>query len=118
MGEFGFSQSFRLQTKPDNDLLVEAVTATSRQAGAYVQYPALKQLQLEKPLNGKGNWMRAKHLDLMSDLVRPRLLADKKSQHDLFPNSVDAEDPQTGHRFSESELWIESRFLLITGKAI
>ncbi|KAK4692524.1 hypothetical protein P7C71_g4702, partial [Lecanoromycetidae sp. Uapishka_2] len=115
MGEFGFGQSFELQSKPDNHFLIDAVTATSRKAGVYVQYPKLKYLQLEKLLYRKGLWMREKYLDLMGRLVRERLSAEKDSQNDLFSFLVDAKDPETGNGFTESELWAESRFLLIAG---
>lgn len=117
MGEFGFGQSFELQTRPDNHFLIDAVTATSRKAGVYVQYPKLKYLQLEKLLYRKGLWMRQKYLDLMGRLVRERLSAENHSQNDLFSFLVDAKDPETGQGFTESELWAETRFLLIAGKS-
>lgn len=116
MGEFGFGQSFHLQTKPDNHFLIDAVTATSRKAGAIVQYPKLGYLQLEKLFYRKGLEMRAKYLRLMGDLVKSRVTAEKDSQHDLFSFLVDAKNPETGVGFTESELWAESRFLLIAGK--
>lgn len=115
MGEFGFGQSFHLQTKSDNHFLIDAVTATSHKAGVYVQYPKLAYLQLDKLLYRKGLEMRAKYLRLMSDLVKTRMAAEKDSQHDLFAFLVDAKDPETGIGFTESELWAESRFLLIAG---
>ena len=116
MGEFGFGQSFQLQTKPDNHFLIDAVTATSHKAGVYVQYPKLQYLQLDKLLYRKGLWMREKYLQLMARLVKERLSAEKNSQNDLFSFLVDAKDPETGRGFTESELWAESRFLLIAGK--
>ena len=116
MGEFGFGQSFELQIKTDNHFLIDAVTATTRKAGAYVQYPKLQYLQLDKLLYRKGLWMREKYLQLMGRLVRERLSAEKDSQNDLFSFLVDAKDPETGKGFTESELWAESRFLLIAGK--
>ncbi len=118
MGEFGFGQSFELQIKPDNHFLIDAVTATSRKAGVYVQYPALANLQLDKLLYRKGLQMREKYLALMSKLVKSRLSADKNSQNDLFSFVVDAKDPETGRGFTESELWAESRFLLIAGDTL
>lgn len=117
MGEFGFGQSFQLQTKPDNHFLIDAVTATSHKAGVYVQYPKLQYLQLDKLLYRKGLWMREKYLQLMARLVKERLSAEKDSQNDLFSFLVDAKDPETGRGFTESELWAESRFLLIAGKS-
>ena len=116
MGEFGFGQSFELQTKTDNHFLIDAVTATTHKAGVYVQYPKLQYLQLDKLLYRRGLWMREKYLQLMGRLVRERLSAEKDSQNDLFSFLVDAKDPETGKGFTESELWAESRFLLIAGK--
>ena len=52
----------------------------------------------------------------MGRLVRERLSTEKDSQNDLFSFLVDAKDPETGKGFTESELWAESRFLLIAGK--
>ena len=115
MGEFGFGQSFQLQTKPDNHFLIDATTATSRKAGVYVQYPRLQYLHLEKLLYRKGILIREKFLKLMARLVRERLSAEKGSQNDLFSFLVDAKDPETGRGFTENELWAESRFLLIAG---
>ena len=116
MGEFGFGQSFELQTKTDNRFLIDAVTATGHKAGVFVQYPKLQYLQLDKLLYRKGLWMREKYLQLMARLVKERLIAEKDSQNDLFSFLVDAKDPETGRGFTESELWAESRFLLIAGK--
>ena len=116
MGEFGFGQSFQLQTKSDNHFLIDAVTATSHKAGVYVQYPKLQYLQLDKVLYRKGLWMREKYLRLMARLVKDRLSAGKDSQNDLFSFLVDAKDAETGKGFTENELWAESRFLLIAGK--
>lgn len=115
MGEFGFGQSFQLQTTPDNHFLIDAATATSHKAGVYVQYPRLQYLQLDKLLYRKGIWIREKYLQLMARLVKERLSAEKDSQNDLFSFLVDAKDPETGPGFTESELWAESRFLLIAG---
>lgn len=115
MGEFGFGQSFELQIKPDNHFLIDATTATSRKAGVYVQYPRLQYLRLEKLLYRKGSWIREKFLKLMARLVKERLSAKNASQNDLFSFLVDARDPETGRGFTESELWAESRFLLIAG---
>lgn len=115
MGEFGFGQSFELQMKEDNHFLIEAVTATTNKAGVYVQYPALANLKLEWLFYKKGLWMREKYLQLMSNLVKSRLSAGKDSRNDLFSFIADAKDPETGLGFSESELWAESRFLLIAG---
>jgi len=118
MGEFGFGQSFHLQTKPDNRFLIDAVTATSHKAGVFVQYPKLAYLHLDKIFYRRGLEMRAKYLRLMADLVKSRMAVEKQSQQDLFAFLVDAKDPETGVGFTESELWAESRFLLIAGKYI
>lgn len=118
MGEFGFGQSFQLQTKTDNHFLIDAVTATSHKAGVIVQWPELKYLQylqLDKVFYRKGLWMREKYLQLMARLVKDRLSTEKDSQNDLFSFLIDAKDPETGKGFTESELWAESRFLLIAG---
>ncbi|KAI9788798.1 MAG: hypothetical protein M1816_006579 [Peltula sp. TS41687] len=115
MGEFGFGQSFQLQLKPDNHFLIDAVTATGVKAGVFVQYPRLQYLQLDKLLYRKGLLMREKYLQLMARLVRERLSAEKDSHNDLFSSLIDAKDPETGKGFTESELWAESRFLLIAG---
>ncbi|CAD6592292.1 MAG: hypothetical protein ASARMPREDX12_005965 [Alectoria sarmentosa] len=118
MGEFGFGQSFQLQTKPDNHFLIDATTATSHKAGVIIQYPRLgytQYLQLDKLFYRKGMEMREKFLRLMARLVKERLSADKDSQNDLFSFLIDAKDPETGRGFTESELWAESRFLLIAG---
>lgn len=115
IGEFGFGQSFELQSKSTNHFLMEAVEATGKKAGVYVQYPRLQKLGLERFLARKTVYMREKYLALMAKLVKSRLAAEKDSQNDLFSFVVDAKDPETGNGFSESELWAESRFLLIAG---
>lgn len=102
MGEFGFGQSFQLQTKTDNHFLIDATTATSRKAGVYVQYPRLQYLHLEKLLYRKGTWLSEQFLQLMARLVRERLSAEKGSQNDLFSFLVDAKDPETGRGFTET----------------
>ena len=116
MGDFGFGQSFELQTKADNRFLMDAVVATSRKAAIYLHYPALAKLRLERLLSQKTVLMREKYLKLMSDLVKSRLEADKNLHNDLFSFLINAKDPETGQGFTESELWAESRFLLIAGK--
>lgn len=115
MGEFGFGQSFELQSSPKNHFLIDAVEATGLKAGIYVQYPRLAALKLETFLARRTAKMREKYLELMANLVKSRLAAEKGSQQDLFSWVVDAKDPETGKGFSESELWAESRFLLIAG---
>ncbi|KAL9090556.1 MAG: hypothetical protein Q9159_001900 [Coniocarpon cinnabarinum] len=116
MGEFGFGQSFRLQKSPDNRFLIDAVEATGFRAGLYVQYPALQNLKLDKLFAWRTLRIRDNYLRLMSELVKSRLAADKNSQNDLFSFVIDAKDPETGRGFTESELWAESRFLLIAGE--
>lgn len=117
MGDFGFGQSFELQEKTENHFLMDAVVATSRKAAVILHYPALAKLHLEKVLGRRTIRMREKYLDLMSRLVKSRLKADKV-YHDLFSFLVGAKDPETGEGFTESELWAESRFLLIAGEQI
>ncbi|KAL9057986.1 MAG: hypothetical protein Q9162_001978 [Coniocarpon cinnabarinum] len=117
MGEFGFGQSFRLQKSPDNRFLIDAVEATGFRAGLYVQYPALQNLKLDKLFAWRTLRIRDNYLRLMSELVKSRLAADKNSQNDLFSFVIDAKDPETGRGFTESELWAESRFLLIAGRS-
>ncbi|PQE20485.1 benzoate 4-monooxygenase cytochrome P450 protein [Rutstroemia sp. NJR-2017a BBW] len=113
--EFGFGQSFELQKSSKNDFLIQAVEATSLKAGVIVQYPNLANLKPEKILARRTAKMRERYLELMAGLVRDRLASEKSSHHDLFSFVVDAKDPETGKGFSESELWAESRFLLIAG---
>jgi len=115
MGDFGFGQSFKLQTSTTNHFLIKAVEATSLKAGVYVQYPRLAKLKLERFLARRAAQMRDKYLELMATLVKSRLASGKKSQQDLFSWVIDAQDPDTGKGFSQSELWAESRFLLIAG---
>lgn len=118
MGDFGFGQSFELQEKSENRFLLDAVVATSRKAAVYLHYPALAKLQLEKLIARRTIWMREKYLKLMSRLVKSRLEADKNLYNDLFSFLVEAKDPETGEGFTESELWAESRFLLIAGEQL
>ena len=115
MGEFGFGQSFQLQTRPENHFLIDAGRATSCKAGIYIQYPRLKYLQLDKLLYRNQIWIRERFQQLMARLVRERVSTTSVSQNDLFSFLVDAKDPETGDGFTESELWAESRFLLIAG---
>lgn len=116
MGLFGFGQSFNLQEKTDNHFLMDAVLATSKKAAVHIHYPALAKLQLEKLLARKTMEMRDKYLKLMAYLVKSRLEAGKNAHNDLFSFLIDAKDPETGEGFTKSELWTESRFLLIAGK--
>ena len=116
MGDFGFGQSFELQEKTDNHFLMDAVLATSRKAAVIMHYPALAKLRLEILVARRLLKMREKYLKLMSDLVKTRLDADQNHHNDLFSYLVDAKDPETGEGFTESELWAESRFLLIAGE--
>lgn len=116
MGDFGFGQSFNLQEKTDNHFLMEAVLATSRKAAVILHYPALAKLRLEKLFARRTLEMREKYLKLMAYLVKSRLEADQHDHNDLFSHLVEAKDPETGEGFTESELWAESRFLLIAGE--
>lgn len=116
MGDFGFGQSFDLQQKPDNRFLMDAVLATSRKAAVILHYPALAKLRLERLVARRTLEMREKYLKLMASLVKSRLEADKNHHNDLFSYLVEAKDPETGEGFTESELWAESRFLLIAGE--
>lgn len=116
MGDFGFGQSFDLQEKPDNRFLMDAVLATSRKAAVILHYPALAKLGLEKLVARRTLEMREKYLKFMASLVKSRLEADQNHHNDLFSYLVDAKDPETGEGFTESELWAESRFLLVAGE--
>ena len=116
MGDFGFGQSFNLQEKTDNRFLMDAVLATSRKAAVIMHYPALANLRLEKLLARRMLKMRENYLKLMSYLVKNRMEANQNHHNDLFSYLVEAKDPETGEGFTESELWAESRFLLIAGK--
>lgn len=116
MGDFGFGQSFDLQGRTDNHFLMDAVLATSRKAAVIMHYPALAKLRLEKLVARRMLKMREKYLNLMSYLVKTRLEADQNHYNDLFSYLVGAKDPETDEGFTESELWAESRFLLIAGE--
>ncbi|KAF4636423.1 hypothetical protein G7Y89_g1665 [Cudoniella acicularis] len=115
MGEYGFGQSFEMQSKPDNHFLLDAVEATSHRSGVYGQYPGLAKYKLEKLLYPKSAWMRERYLSLMTDLVEWRLKEARDSKNDLFSFIIDAKDEETGRGFTHKELWSESRFLLVAG---
>lgn len=115
MGEFGFGQSFKMQTSRENYFLIEAVEATIKKAGVYVLWPGLQRLNLELLFFVRGMRMREKYLGLMSGMVKSRVAEGKDAKADLFAYLVDAKDPETGIGFTEDELWAESRFLLIAG---
>ena len=118
MGNFGFGQSFEMQSKVDNHFLIDAVTATNYRSGVYFQFPSMAKYKLEKLLSPNVAAMRKKYGQLMNDLVRTRAMTDKHSRRDLLSFIDDAQDSGTGEGFTETELWSESRFLLVAGRLI
>ena len=82
--EFGFDQSFELQTEMDNYFLLDAVTTITHKASVYVQCPKLQYLQLDKLLYRKGLWMREKYLKLMGRLLKASFDKEAFPQRSLF----------------------------------
>ena len=118
MGEFGFGQTFEVQTREENRFLVDAIRAASFIAGVYSQYPRLKDLNVGKLIRPKGAWTREKFAGLMKRLTEQRVAAGRDTHHDLFSFIMKAEDSKTGDKFSVADLWAESRLIMIAGKLI
>lgn len=116
MGKFGFGRSFEMQLEEHNRFLIDCVKAVTFRAGIYTIYPKLASLKLEKLLSKRVASMYKKYLELMSDLVRSRLtIGFKTDEHDLFSFLITAKDGETGQICTETELWRESRMLLVAG---
>ena len=115
MGEFGFGQTFGLQTSDENRFIIEAIHIVVSQAGVYVQYPQLKKFNLHKIFYMRSWRMGAKFYDLIGRMVHERVTKGTHAKKDLFSFVIDVKDPETGQGLSETELAAESRFLLIAG---
>ncbi|OSS44299.1 hypothetical protein B5807_11133 [Epicoccum nigrum] len=115
MGEFGFGQTFGLQTSDKNHFIIDAIHVAVARAGVYVQYPALQKWGLDKIFYISAWKMRTKFFELMGRMVHERVSEGKHAKKDLFSFVIDVKDPETGRSLTETELAAESRFLLIAG---
>lgn len=115
MGEFGFGQTFGLQTSEENHFIIDAIHVAVARAGVYVQYPQLQKWNLDKIFYINAWKMRSKFFELMGRMVHERVAEGKHAKKDLFSFVIDVKDPETGRSLTETELAAESRFLLIAG---
>ena len=117
MGEFGFGKAFGLQDGPENRFIIKAIAASNVRTSIYCQFPQLAALKLEKILYPRGSEMRQKFLKVTREFAEERTTQEKNSKSDLFRFVVDAKDPESGKGFSMTELWAESKFLIVAGKS-
>lgn len=69
MGQFGFGQSFNMQTSPENHSVVETIDGIMLQKGALLQYSALYKLQLEKCFSRKLNATKLRYQYLIDKKI-------------------------------------------------
>lgn len=101
--------------RPENRYIVDVITGASFRNGTLVQYPWLKQFNLDKILYPKGLGNGLKFLELTRQLYEERRARGKEGS-DLFAFVMDAKDPLSGESFSMENMWAESTFLLVAGK--
>ncbi|TEY71251.1 hypothetical protein BOTCAL_0097g00050 [Botryotinia calthae] len=120
MGEFGFGQSFNLQTSSDNHFLPEMIAGILIRGGVLLQCQAFRKMGIERFLNRKVHTAVRKYHSTVSKLVADRLKEDKNAKSDLFSFIFDAQYSIDGKHenietMTESELFTESGFLLAAG---
>ncbi|ATZ54061.1 hypothetical protein BCIN_10g00830 [Botrytis cinerea B05.10] len=120
MGEFGFGQSFNLQTSSDNHFLPEMIAGILTRGGVLLQCQAFRKIRIERFFNRKVHKAVRKYHSTVSKLVADRLKEDKNEKSDLFSFIFDAQYSIDGKHedietMTESELFTESGFLLAAG---
>ncbi|KAF5873426.1 putative cytochrome p450 family protein [Botrytis fragariae] len=120
MGEFGFGQSFNLQTSSDNHFLSGMVAGISTRGGVLLQCQAFQKIRIERFFYRKVHTAVMRYYSTVSKLVADRLKEDKNSKKDLFAFIFDAQYSNNGKHedietMTVSELFTESGFLLAAG---
>ena len=86
-------------------------------SGMCNQYPGLKHFknQLDRILKPGGTWTREQYAAFMRIVVKKRFEEKKDAQSDLSSFIIDAKDPDTGAGLTLTEIWGESRMLMLAG---
>lgn len=100
---------------PENRFIIHGIAASNLRTSIYVQIPELAKFKLEKILYPNGTKMRQRFLNVTRDFAESRTLLGKNHKKDLFSFVIEAKDPETNQGFSLSELWSESKFLIVAG---
>lgn len=117
MGQLGFGRAFCMQEIPDNQFIIDAIAASNIRTSIYAQFPELAKFKLEKILYPNGVKMRQRFLSVTREFAESKSKLDRNHKKDLFSFVVEAKDPETGQGFSSSELWSETKFLIVAGTA-
>ncbi|TGO56381.1 hypothetical protein BOTNAR_0224g00130 [Botryotinia narcissicola] len=120
MGEFGFGQSFNLQTSSENHFLSGMIAGILTRGGVLLQCQAFQKPRIERLFNRKVHTAVVKYHFTVSKLVADRLKEDKNAKSDLFSFIFDAQYSNNGKHedietMTVSELFTESGFLLAAG---
>lgn len=122
MGLFGFGQSFKMQTSPENRFIPGMIEGILVKGGLLLQCQVFDWMRFEKYFYPRVHVARQKYVATVSKLVADRLKEDKSAKNDLFSAIFDAQYSNEGkHENIEtmpvSEMFTESGFLLIAGES-
>ncbi|TGO83317.1 hypothetical protein BPOR_0665g00040 [Botrytis porri] len=117
MGEFGFGQSFNLQTSSENHFLFGIIPGILTRGGILLQCQAFQKIGIERIFYRKVHTAVRKYHSTVSKLVADRLKEDKNAKSDLFSFIFDAQYSNNGKHediktMMISELFTDSGFLL------
>ena len=114
---FSFGDSFNTQRVEKNRGVLLGMRAGSMISGICNQYTWLTPFKnlLDRVLKPGGTWTREQYAIFMREVVKKRLGETKDARSDLFSFIIDAKDPETGAGLTMTEIWGESRMLMLAG---
>jgi cytochrome P450 len=115
VGQFGFGQSFEMQSKPHNRFLLKAIQRFNVRWSTYLQFPLLRKAGSDVFLYPLLRTVMTQYRGLVREMVDVRMNVGQNAKKDLFSYVVGAKDPETQQELRLDDLWSEASALLIAG---
>ena len=115
MGDLCFGKAFNMLESPSNHFAADMIGMAAHRHSICGTMPMLHNYHLDGylfPTLAKG---RARYMQYSKGQAKARIEVEDPDRRDFFHYLMAAVDPETGAKFSMSELWGESNLLIIAG---
>ena len=113
MGDLCFGKAFNMLESPSNHFAADMIGMAAHRHSICGTMPMLHNYHLDGylfPTLAKG---RARYMQYSKGQAKARIEVEDPDRRDFFHYLMAAVDPETGAKFSMSELWGESNLLII-----
>ncbi|KAI1413499.1 cytochrome P450 [Hypoxylon sp. FL1857] len=115
IGLLSFGYSLHLQTKEDNQFLVEQLARNNHRMNVYMQIPIIPRRKLHVFINRLFPQEREKTARLIETMIRSRMAEDVNAKRDLYSFVAEAVNAKDDEGLRIGDLWYEAFFFIIAG---